>query len=526
MQKKKVLIIFFSILIFIFIFSGIMTFIYLKTDLLKSNKQLFFKYLIEENKMCNMIFVNPEVFMNNNSYTSNGTIDFIYDYAGIQEVENDNISKNIKQNIKDLKNIENLSANIQSNVDKKNKKSFYNIELLKNEESIMNFEFVRDNDKYAFKSNEIVKAYIGIENNNINDLLKKMENVDSEIIPSKINFENINESFFKLQMEDKEHIYETYKNIFVQSLDNKKYVKEKNKKINVNNNTYNTNLYTLSLTKAESIELIKKVFQTLKQDSITLNVISNKIKIINADSEYSNIKKITEQIDNYLEEIEKQEKTDEEFIKIDVYEDKNIVRKVDFTFESTKQISFEYEEKDGKEYMQIIKKNFSDEPTDISYNFKDAILNTKKIKIIKDGELTTYQLVFYNIKDIYKNMIDKIEKDSNGNENQYDLEKIRKIYEYHEKMNDEDVEISLNIKLYNEKNDETNTSIYLKAYTSKIGIEVNNKKKYTDDIQSNSIKLNENNSLMLNNYPKDAIDKFLKLLYNNTQKVLKKKIAL
>ena len=157
MQKKKVLIIFFSILIFIFIFSGIMTFIYLKTDLLKSNKQLFFKYLIEENKMCNMIFVNPEVFMNNNSYTSNGTIDFIYDYAGIQEVENDNISKNIKQNIKDLKNIENLSANIQSNVDKKNKKSFYNIELLKNEESIMNFEFVRDNDKYAFKSNEIAE---------------------------------------------------------------------------------------------------------------------------------------------------------------------------------------------------------------------------------------------------------------------------------------------------------------------------------------------------------------------------------
>ena len=176
--------------------------------------------------------------------------------------------------------------------------------------------------------------------------------------------------------------------------------------------------------------------------------------------------------------------------------------------------------------MQIIKKNFSDEPTDISYNFKEAILNTKKIKIIKDGELTTYQLVFYNIKDIYKNMIDKTERESNGNNNQYDLEKIRKIYEYYEKMNDEDVEISLNIKLYNEKNDETKTSIYLKAYTSKIGIEVNNKKKYTDDIQSNSIKLNENNSLMLNNYPKEVIDKFLKLLYNNTQKVLKKKIAL
>ena len=98
MQKKKTLIIFFSILIFILVFSGIMTFIYLKTDLLKSNKQLFFKYLIEENKMWKMISLNQGGSNNNKSYTSSGTIDFIYDYTGIQEVDNDNISNNLKRN--------------------------------------------------------------------------------------------------------------------------------------------------------------------------------------------------------------------------------------------------------------------------------------------------------------------------------------------------------------------------------------------------------------------------------------------
>ena len=526
MQKKKTLIIFFSILIFILVFSGIMTFIYLKTDLLKSNKQLFFKYLIEENKMWKMISLNQEGSNNNKSYTSSGTIDFIYDYTGIQEVDNDNISNNLKRDIKDLKNIGNLSGNIKSNVDKKNKRESYTIELLKNEENIMNFEIVRDNDKYAFKSNEILKAYAGIENNNINDFLKKMNISDNEFIPSKIDFENIYKSFFELQQEDKEHIYETYKNIFIQSLDNKKYGKEKNKTININNNTYNVNLYTLSLTKAESLELFKNILQTLKQDSITLNVICNKIKMINPDSNYTDIKTVAEQIEIYIEEIEKQEKTDDEFIKIDVYSDSHAVRKVDFIFETTKQISFEYEEIDGKEYMQITQKNLIKEPTNISYNFKDAILNTKKIKIMKDEESTTYQLVFYNVKDIYRNIIDNnIEENTGETANQNNLEKIKKVYEYYETMNDEDVEISLNINLYNEKNDDRKTIIYLTIYKSKLGIEINNKKKYTDNIQ-NTIKLTNSNSLMLNNYPKEAIDKFFNALYNNAQKVLKKKIGL
>ena len=77
MQKKKTLIIFFSILIFILVFSGIMTFIYLKTDLLKSNKQLFFKYLIEDNQMWEMFSIEKSE-NNDKSYTSTGTVDFIY----------------------------------------------------------------------------------------------------------------------------------------------------------------------------------------------------------------------------------------------------------------------------------------------------------------------------------------------------------------------------------------------------------------------------------------------------------------
>lgn len=472
MQKKKILIRFFIIIISILILSSIVAVIYMKTDLLKSDKQLFFKYLVEENQMLDMISLNQESDNSQKSFSSIGTVDYLYEYNNMKEIKNDQIGNNLKQKTKDLKNLSGLSGSIISSVDKKNKKATYQLELLKDEEDIMNFELVRDEDKYAFKSEQIVKDYVGIENNNINEFLKKMNIIDNEIVPSKINLEDIYQALSKFTPEEKEHIYETYKNIAIQSLDAKNYSKQKNKIININNSEYTTNVYTLTLTKTESLDLLIKILQTLKQDSITLNLISNKIKMINPDSDYIKITKLIEQIDFYIQELEKQEKSDSEFIRVDVYSDKKIVRKIDFCLENDKQISFEYEEQDGKQSLQITQKNITKEATSVVYNIKDALLNTKKLKIIKTSNSTSYQLVVYNIRDIYKNIIDDLQKNNNNDtevndESQYDLEEIQEIYNQYKDMKDEDVEISFNIDLYNEKEDKNRTEIYLLVCNSK-----------------------------------------------------------
>ena len=146
----------------------IIVLIYLKTDYLKSNKQLFLKYLIDENKMWSMVSLNQNEINSNKLYTTNGTIDFIYEYNSKQEIEDDKISKEFIEKVKELKRIETLSGNINSNIDKINKKENYNLELLNNESNIMKFEFIKDNDKYAFKTDKIMKAYIGLENDNLN----------------------------------------------------------------------------------------------------------------------------------------------------------------------------------------------------------------------------------------------------------------------------------------------------------------------------------------------------------------------
>ena len=521
MKKKKYLIIFLSFLLIIL--GMIIVLIYLKTDYLKSNKQLFLKYLIDENKMWSMVSLNQNEINSNKLYTTNGTIDFIYEYNSKQEIEDDKISKEFIEKVKELKRIETLSGNINSNIDKINKKENYNLELLNNESNIMKFEFIKDNDKYAFKTDKIMKAYIGLENDNLNEFTKKMGISDNfELIPDKINFENILKAFCEISDNDKEHIYETYKNIVFQTLDNKKYRKEKNKKININNNEYNTDVYTLELTKTESIELITNIIKNLKQDSITLNLICNKIKLINPESKYTNIKNLSDEIDNFSDKLNQLEKTDNEFIKIDVYANNNLTKKIDVIIENSKQITFEYENKNGIENLNISQNNLLKEPIKIDSNIINALLCTKKIKFEKNNNHTTYQFVFYNIKDIYKTLIDNIE---NGNikDQAYNLEELKKIYNFYKEKSDNDIEISFNIELFNERENEFKSLIYFLIYDSKIGIEINAKKIYRDDIQE-SVSLNAGNSLMLNNYSKESIEKLFNALYINLSKALNKKI--
>ena len=514
MQKKNKIIIFIGVIFIILIFFLILITIYLKTDLLKSNKQLFFKYLIEDNQMWYSFLPEKNEDGSLKSYISTGNIDFIYEYTKIQEVENDNISKILNDNFEQLKNIENLSGNLSSNVDKNNKKETHQLEILNNETKIMNFVFVRDDDKYAIK-NDILKKYVGIQNSNINEFLKKMEIINDESIPSKINFENIMHSFFEIQPEDRKHIYETYKDIFIQTLDTKKYSSEKNKLININSNEYKTDLYTLTLTKEESIDLIINILQTLKKDSITLNIICNKIKIINPENKNTNINELVNQIDLYIEEIKKQEKNQTEFLKINVYKEKNNARRIDFSIEETKQLSLEYDIKDGKENLQISQNGLLNQPTTISYDFIDALLCTKKVKISKSQNFKKIQFVFYNIKDLYKNLIEK----SNTDINNVNLDQIKNIFEYYKEKKDEELEISLNIDRYYERDNEFKTSIYFLVCNSKVGADINTKIKYTDNLQD-KVNLNDKNSIMINNYSKQTIEKLLNDIFIQTKKIL------
>ena len=202
-QKKKVLIIIIILLVITLVAGGLV--IYLCTDLFKSDKQLFYKYLLDKNEMLSVLD-EIEFKQDSKSYTAKTNVESIYEYDNeIEKYENDQIMKNLQENVKSFEYIKNLNANIESKVDKENEKQYHEIHIKNNDDEITKIEAVRNEDKYAVKVEDILKAYIGIENNNVKELASKFEIKDADKIPDKIDYENkMYKDLFKISKEEKE----------------------------------------------------------------------------------------------------------------------------------------------------------------------------------------------------------------------------------------------------------------------------------------------------------------------------------
>ena len=528
MQKRKGLVIFLITIIVILLSIFTISLIYLKTDFLKTDKQLFYKYLFVDNQMTEMLKINTHE-NKKTSYTQNGKINFVYERNNdINISEQDKIANSLNEKFNNLEKLKDLTGTTQFNIDKENKKEYYEIQIEKNQEPVLNFEIVRDNRKYGWKSNQIINAYVGFESNNITELASKFGIKNEKIVTDKIDLDGMCEAISYINPEEKEHIYETYKELLIQSTDSKNYTKNKKQKININNNEYNVDSYTVTLTKAESIDCFIKILQTLKQDSITLNMICGKVRTINPESDIT-ISKLVEKIDSYIEEINKLEKNDNEFLKIDVYVDKKIVRKIDITIEALKQISLEYEEKDGKQILQISQKNIFEEPTQITYDIMESLKSIKKIEIIKEAKFTTYRFVLYNIKDMYKAVLDEknnnISNDNQEENNQTNIEDLKKLYEKYNNLNNESAEVSFNIKVQNENDNNKETEIYMLVLNSKVGMNITSQKEEYRNSDKN-ITLDNSNFMMLNSYPKESWKIIYNAIMTKGKEALKNKIGL
>lgn len=541
MKKNKSIIIILGIILAILIALGITGIVFLTTDIFKSNKEIFFKYLIEENEIINFS-KNKTQEKNEVSYTKVGSIDFIYENNNnnFTLLESDQVGKEIQESIKNLRAFEDITGSIKSSVDNENKNSLYQIQLQKNEKDIFNLDLVRNEDKYAFKSKGIANKYIGIENNNLKEFFEKMGVEDTSIIPDKIELTKNLQTILDINEDEKEHIFRTYKNIIYNSINEENITKSERPKNYVNGQENITNIYILTLSKTDIINITNNILNTLKQDSITLNMLVNKIKDINPESEYANLAKLSELIDLYIDKLNKIEKSDIEFLKIEEYIEKNSVKKIVVTFDSTKEIIFENYKKDEKDILEITQRNFTEESIDIKYNS----LPVQKIRIIKEEDYKTYQLVLFNIKDIYKAMLDQmntqndnsiveneadfeeddIEEENeenvetiNGVNEKYDIQEIQKLYDKYNMAEEEIGEISLNIKVKENSDNKNDITIYLSAYSTKAGINIKTEKNYNVDVED-IVKLDKNNSAIINNYSKETIDKLVTLLIDKYSK--------
>lgn len=271
MTKKKRQTVLIGIIILVLLICVLLfILIYLNTDMFKSNKTLFAKYLGENLDNINSL---EEIFslteydeqLANNPY--NEEIELRVNYTqdiGTTAENNDN-------------NINQLIITLEGQTDNNNQYDYRNVNLLNNNEQTMQVELLHTYDNYGIRFSDLFNQYIVVENTNLKELFEKIGYTDEQLenIPDSITLNEEILDEFKFSDEEIESLKEKYVEIISQSLSNDNFQKQSNQIITINGQNYTTNAYILTLTKEQLNNIYINILESIEDDEIIIAKIEN-----------------------------------------------------------------------------------------------------------------------------------------------------------------------------------------------------------------------------------------------------------
>ena len=161
-ERKKLITILITVsIVSIIILTTIFVVIYVKTDMFKSNKTLFFKYMSScVDNINNVTNIINDENIKNNKYEENSKIKVNYiEKIGTTSENRNNAINNLQ-----------LSVNTQKDSDEGyNHKS---IKLKNNNNDVMNIEYLKEGNNYGVKFADIFNEYLSVQNGEIKPILK------------------------------------------------------------------------------------------------------------------------------------------------------------------------------------------------------------------------------------------------------------------------------------------------------------------------------------------------------------------
>ncbi len=266
--------------------------LYFATDLFKSPEQLFYKHLTETSKMLGM--ENYDEVMKQLQQQQ----------QAVAEVEGE-ISAKITSNDEDVKEVADIlgKGKIKYNVKTvgPEQKGQTDVTLNYNQKDIVTLNFRKEKEQYGIKVAEAYDKYVSIENNNLKALFQKL-GVDASKVPNKIETIDYKE-LWNIDKETRNHIKDTYTKIVQETIPSECYTIEQD--TSVSDST--TKIYKLTITQEQLKNTAIKLFETLKTDDITLELIINKYNIMMAPYAMMGMQTNEAQItkDDLKDEIEK-----------------------------------------------------------------------------------------------------------------------------------------------------------------------------------------------------------------------------
>lgn len=287
--RKKGIIIGIVVAIVAILLATISVFVVLKTDLFKSNETLFWKYagagLESFEQTPNIQLLEIEKLKMQSPYVIQGELEI-----GAEETE---ASENIK-----------LIINSES--DRVNEYSHVNSKIEYANDRIVDIDYVKNDNIYALKSDEIVTAYLGVKNENLKVLFQKLGLQDTSGIPDEIIL-NDYLKILSLSENNIAHIKETYSKVITNAFTNENYSKQTGAILEKDGISYETTSYRLDISGEQIENILENILNILKADNITLNLIIENAKALGITEEEITIEKLTNAIDEAIEEIRQEE---------------------------------------------------------------------------------------------------------------------------------------------------------------------------------------------------------------------------
>lgn len=306
-RKKKILIIVVIVMLILFaILGGVFAFLYFKTDLLRTNQELFYKYALQNEDIINVIDDNwLNEYKNKTSttaYNNSGEITF--------NIDNDNNESQLNTMVNNIKFKFEGSTNLPEG------KTYQDIKVLYSDENkeLFNVKLLKEDELYGVKSDEILIKYLSVKNEDIKQLYNRLGIENSNNIANNIEEYDFN-TILNMSETNKTEISERYMSVLNTHIPSSRYSKEKDARVTVNNEVYVANKYSVKLTGDEYINVKIKLLEALLDDDTTLNEI---IKILQKDDTYITILKT--KIQETIENIKREPTNENVALEISVYE--------------------------------------------------------------------------------------------------------------------------------------------------------------------------------------------------------------
>ena len=300
-QKKntKILLIIIIVLFIVILFAGVAV-AYLATDIFRSDKELFFKYITQIGDQ-EKGFINNDLnqyFEKRKSIAFNNQGEFS---VNISDDENED----------KYSNINNFKIEFSGQVDGENSSVAQNISINYSDSVSEQLKFKQVGSKFGLQTNDVGSKYIAIDVNDLNKLSQSNMTINdySKTIKKLQDITKV-----EINKEELENIINTYKNLLNEELHSEWFSKVED-----------SNLvgYKLSLDGENLKNVLVKLLENIKNDQTVLDKINEYLKVLR------NSNKITaNNIDEFIEIIQDANGLEDKKIEIIVYKENNSVAKI------------------------------------------------------------------------------------------------------------------------------------------------------------------------------------------------------